>query len=244
MKTSPVTPADLRRSVLAVPPLARDDELELAEHPNRRMLQHLEAGGVTTIIYGGNANLYNIGARQYRQLLERLPEWASEDAWLIPSLGPSFGQLMDGADVVRETGYPTAMALPLSGPATQAGTATGLRKAAERAGRPLVLYLKWDGYLDTDLVAELVNDGTVCAIKYAVVRQDPADDDALRALVDAIGPERVVSGIGERPAVVHLRDFGLPAFTSGSVCVAPRRSDSGGRGRSWHVSRYYRCRWI
>jgi dihydrodipicolinate synthase/N-acetylneuraminate lyase len=33
-----------------------------------------------------------------------------------------------------------------------------------------------------------------------------------------------VSGIGERPAVVHLRDFGLTSFTSGSVCVAPRGS--------------------
>jgi dihydrodipicolinate synthase/N-acetylneuraminate lyase len=33
-----------------------------------------------------------------------------------------------------------------------------------------------------------------------------------------------VSGIGERPAIVHLRDFGLSAFTSGSVCVAPNSS--------------------
>ena len=30
--------------------------------------------------------------------------------------------------------------------------------------------------------------------------------------------------IGERPAIVHLRDFGLKSFTSGSVCVAPRGS--------------------
>src|SRR5690606_9346936 len=35
---------------------------------------------------------------------------------------------------------------------------------------------------------------------------------------------RLVSGIGERPAIVHLRDFGLTSFTSGSVCVAPRGS--------------------
>jgi dihydrodipicolinate synthase/N-acetylneuraminate lyase len=34
----------------------------------------------------------------------------------------------------------------------------------------------------------------------------------------------VISGIGERPAIVHLRRFGLAAFTSGSVCVAPRLS--------------------
>lgn len=224
MKTSRVTPRDLRRSVIAVPPLAHDADFELVEEPNRRLLRHLETGGVTTILYGGNANLYNIDARQYRQLLENLPAWAAEDTWLIPSMGPSYGQLLDHADVVREIGYPTAMALPFGGPATQGGTATGLRKAAERAERPLILYLKWDGYLSTDLVSELVADGTVCAIKYATVRRDPADDDYLRALLEVVDPALVVSGIGERPAVVHLKQFGLPAFTSGAVSVAPRQS--------------------
>ena len=41
---------------------------------------------------------------------------------------------------------------------------------------------------------------------------------------ERIDSKLVVSGIGERPAVAHLRDFGLAAFTSGSVCVAPRGS--------------------
>ena len=34
----------------------------------------------------------------------------------------------------------------------------------------------------------------------------------------------VVSGIGERPAIVHLRDFGLAGFTTGTGCLAPRES--------------------
>jgi 4-hydroxy-tetrahydrodipicolinate synthase len=34
----------------------------------------------------------------------------------------------------------------------------------------------------------------------------------------------VVSGIGERPAVAHLRDWKLPGFTTGSGCIAPRLS--------------------
>ena len=37
----------------------------------------------------------------------------------------------------------------------------------------------------------------------------------------AVDVRYIVSGIGERPAIVHLRDFGLTSFTSGSICVAP-----------------------
>ncbi|HEY8013368.1 MAG TPA: dihydrodipicolinate synthase family protein, partial [Dongiaceae bacterium] len=34
----------------------------------------------------------------------------------------------------------------------------------------------------------------------------------------------IISGMGERPAIVHLAEFGLPSFTSGAVCIAPRLS--------------------
>ena len=34
----------------------------------------------------------------------------------------------------------------------------------------------------------------------------------------------VVSGIGEQPAIIHLRDFEITGFTSGCVCVNPARS--------------------
>ena len=39
-----------------------------------------------------------------------------------------------------------------------------------------------------------------------------------------VDPSLIVSGIGEQPAVQHMRDFGLASFTSGCVCVAPRLS--------------------
>ncbi len=224
MKTTDVTVGDLARSVIAVPPLARGPDLELDATQNQRLLRHLATGGVTTVLYGGNANLYNIDGRQYAQLLESLPKWADETTWIIPSIGPSFGQLIDHVDVASAVGYPTAMALPLAAPATQAGTARGLRRAAERFGRPLVLYLKWDGYLSVELVSQLVDDGVVCAIKFAVDRDDPTDDPLLQALTTRVDPAMVVSGIGERPAVAHVRTFGLTSFTSGSVCVAPKQS--------------------
>jgi dihydrodipicolinate synthase/N-acetylneuraminate lyase len=53
-----------------------------------------------------------------------------------------------------------------------------------------------------------------------VVRDNPEQDAYLDGLLRRVGRERVVSGIGERPAVVHMRDFGLPGFTTGSGCIA------------------------
>ena len=50
---------DLARSVLAVPPLARRADLTLDHAANRALIRHIERGGIATLIYGGNANLYN-----------------------------------------------------------------------------------------------------------------------------------------------------------------------------------------
>ena len=87
-----------------------------------------------------------------------------------------------------------------------------------------MLYIKFEGYLEPEHARVLMDDGVVNWIKYAIVRDDPARDDYLRQLVDCIDPQRIVSGIGEQPAIVHLRDFGVQSFTSGCVCVAPSLS--------------------
>jgi dihydrodipicolinate synthase/N-acetylneuraminate lyase len=224
MKTTPVTPTDLASSVLAVPPLARHRDLTISSADNRALIRYLEDGGVRTLLYGGNANLYNVGASELPELLDVLEEEAADDTWVIPSVGPDYGKLMDQVDVVKRRDFPTVMILPLAFPATGDGIATGIRRFAERYGRPVIVYIKSDGYLEPNRVAALVNDGLVAGIKYATVRPDPRDDVYLRALLDVVDRSIVVSGIGERPAIVHLRDFGLQGFTSGSVCVAPHSS--------------------
>ena len=43
-------------------------------------------------------------------------------------------------------------------------------------------------------------------------------------LVQQVDRKLIVSGIGEQPAIIHLRDFKLGGFTSGCVCVAPKLS--------------------
>src|SRR5262249_20307614 len=76
-----------------------------------------------------------------------------------------------------------------------------------------------------DAVARLVDDGICVAIKYAIVRADPRVDPYLEGLLQRVDRSRVVSGIGERPAVVHMRDWNLPGFTTGSGCLAPALSN-------------------
>jgi dihydrodipicolinate synthase/N-acetylneuraminate lyase len=226
MKTTPVTPADLAGSVLAVPPLARNADFSLNAAANRAQIQHLEAGGVTTLLYGGNANLYNVGVSEYPELLDMLEEAAAAESWVIPSIGPDYGRLMDQAKILRGRTFPTAMALPMSPQATPAGVEAGLARTAEAFGRPLIVYVKSAGYLAPDALARLVDSGAVCAIKYAIELKDPTQDEYLTRLVDLVDRRLIVSGMGERPTIPHLLQFKLAGFTSGSVCIAPRSSQA------------------
>jgi dihydrodipicolinate synthase/N-acetylneuraminate lyase len=225
MKTDAVTPADLARSVLSVPPLPRGADGTLQEGETRRLVDWLRAGGVTTYMFGGNANLYNMGVAEFAALLDLLQRIAPADGWMIPSVGADYGKACDQIDQLRERAFPTAMLLPLSFPATPAGVATGLRRLADHYGRPLIAYVKNEGYIEARDLAALVADGAVCTVKYAVVRKDAGEDPLLSALLDATGSgERIISGIGERPVIDHVTRFGLNAFTSGSVCIAPHLS--------------------
>lgn len=224
MLTRPIQPDDLAASVIAVPPLCRTSSLAIAGDENRRLVRHLEGGGIRILLYGGNANLYNIATSEFGPLLDLLEEIAGPGTHVIPSVGPHYGPAMDQAALLRDRPFPAAMFLPTTFPASPAGIQTAVRHFVERAGMPAVLYMKDERYLTAAQARELVDDGIIAFIKYAVVRPDPADDPLLAELVDLVDPMRIVSGIGEQPAPVHLRNFGAVGFTSGCVCVHPSGS--------------------
>jgi dihydrodipicolinate synthase/N-acetylneuraminate lyase len=222
-----ITVEDLA-GVFSVPPLprkrdaARTIDFDAAECVAR----HIESGGITRLLYGGNAFLYHITLAEY----EALAGWLRlfpESRWAIPSLGPSFGRAIDQARLLRRHSFPTAMLLPCGDPRDAAGMEAGVREIADAVGVPLILYLKSEDGFGTgkeaglDAVGRLVKDGVAIAIKYAVVRDDPRHDPYLDALLERVDRNRVVSGIGERPAIVHMRDYNLPGFTTGSGCIAP-----------------------
>jgi dihydrodipicolinate synthase/N-acetylneuraminate lyase len=56
------------------------------------------------------------------------------------------------------------------------------------------------------------------------VKPDPAQDAYLSKLITLVNTDMIVSGIGEQPAIVHLRDFGITGFTAGCVCIKPQLS--------------------
>ncbi len=224
MQTTPITYDDLRSSVISVPPLARKADLSLNDAENTKLIKHLEAGGVRTFLYGGNANLYNIAVSEFGKLLEFLTGAVAPTSIVVPSVGPFYGNIVDQADILKSFKFPTAMILPTLFPAKPAGIQTAVRHFVERSGIPAVLYIKDANYMPPEAAAQLVEEGLISWIKYAIVRDNPAVDPYLSKLIDLVDRKLIVSGIGEQPAIIHLRDFGITGFTSGCVCVAPALS--------------------
>lgn len=221
------------RGVLPVPPLCRraDAARSLDPDENSRLAAHIVAGGPRALLYGGNAFLYHVTLAEYAALLDWLAAIPG-DTWAIPSCGPSFGRAMDQAALLKRHRFPCVMALPCADPRDARGLADGLREIADAAGMPLLLYLKeelnFGAALEEglDAVASLIDSGVAVGIKYAIVRENPLEDPYLASLLRRVDRARVISGIGERPAVAHLEHWGLSGFTTGSGCVASHLSQA------------------
>lgn len=221
MQTTPVTLEDLESSPIAVPPLARDADYIVNRDENAKIITHIENGGVRILLYGGNANFYHLRPSEFASTLAMIEECAGENSIMIPSVGPAYGLKMDQANIIKDTQFPTVMVLPQEGIMTEAGLLKGFRHFVEAINRPAVLYIKRDGYITPKGAAQLVDDGLVSFIKYAIVQEDPAIDPYLSELIEVVDRKKIVSGIGEQPAVAHLTKFGITGFTAGCICVRP-----------------------
>jgi 4-hydroxy-tetrahydrodipicolinate synthase len=228
MVNGPISLQELA-GVFAVPPLPRrpDAKRSLNFDAAECVARHIEAGGITRYLYGGNAFLYHITLDEYESLLDWLAGFA-KTRWPIPGVGPSFGRAIDQARLVKRHAFRTVMLLPCNDPRDARGMEAGVREIADATGLPIILYLKSeDGFgsdkeAGLDAVGRLVDDGVAIAIKYAVVLDNPRQDPYLDGLLRRVEPARVITGMGERPAIVHMRHFSLPGMTTGSGCVASR----------------------
>lgn len=221
------------RGVFAVPPLARqnDSARALDFQQNDKIVAHIAAGGISRLIYGGNAFLYHVTLSEFECLTEWLAS-LNERLCVIPSIGPSFGRALDQARFIKNHNFPCVMVLPCADPRDAGGLERGYREIAEETRSPLIIYLKEETNFGSDIergldaVARLIEEEVCVGIKYAVVRNEPAFDPYLEALLARVDRKYVISGIGERPAITHLRDWQLTGFTTGSGCVVPGLSQA------------------
>ncbi len=216
-----LTPQDYARSVVAVPPIALTQEGVVAEAANRAIMSHIADGGVSTVLYGGNANLYHFGAESFREALAVLFANCPENLRILFSVGPDFGKAMDQAGDILKAGVRNVLLLPMAFPSDARGVAEGARRLADRLGFGIVLYVKRDNYIDPDALGRLIEDGAVDFVKYAVERSDAASDSYLERLIVAIGTDKIASGMGETPIHDHIGMRKMATFTSGAVCIAP-----------------------
>src|SRR5262245_33228613 len=141
MRRQPIVLDDLC-GVFAVPPLARrGDTQRIHEAQNNRVVQHIVGGGITRLLWGGNAFLYHVTLADYESLLAWMTT-LPDRVWAIPSIGPSFGRAIDQVPLIRAQGFPTAMLLPCNDPRDAEGLERGVRELSASAGIPLILYLK------------------------------------------------------------------------------------------------------
>ncbi len=220
MKTSPVTIADITGSLMSVPPLARNGDLSLNLEENRKLLRHIEAAGVTSHLYGGNANFYAVSQRMFEETLEMLAHVAGEESWIIPSVGPDYGKLMDQAGVAKHSRFPTFINLPQAFGTTPDGVDRGIREFVQTVGRPVMVYLKTENYLTPAHTARLVDENVACAVKYGINRPDASKDPYLDQLVTMVDRARLII-VGERHVLGQHRGYKLGAMMSGSGTIAP-----------------------
>jgi dihydrodipicolinate synthase/N-acetylneuraminate lyase len=219
-ETAPLIPLSVP---VAIPPLARTLDCSISWDENLRIAARVRDGGLTTVVYAGNANFYGVSLREYAQLLEFFIKiQVSTGLAVVPSAGPDYGRLLDQAELLKALPFSTVMVLPATSPSTPAGAYRALRQFSECIGKPLALYLRSAEYLPIASIARLVDDGVVSWIKYSVAHSET--DQFLEDLVERVDRRRVLGGFGELPTLLHARRFGVAGFGSGSACIAPRLS--------------------
>lgn len=78
---------------------------------NVALIKHLESGGVKNLMYGGNANFYHAPLAEYAGLLDFLAESVGADTWVLPSVGPDYGKMMEQAKLIKVGKYNEAEAV-------------------------------------------------------------------------------------------------------------------------------------
>src|SRR5699024_7291326 len=87
--------ARIRQSVIAVPPLAVDADGTVRPEENAKIIRHITAGGISHLLYGGNALFYHVRPSRLAACLSMLSDLTDDQTSVVPSIGPAYGLMLD-----------------------------------------------------------------------------------------------------------------------------------------------------
>ena len=204
--------------VVAITPRLEDGRVDLeGTRNNVRFL--VERGAKFLMPMCGTGLVYDATLEEFEQVTAAFVEAASDQALVVPGIGPGYGRSLEMADLARSLGVAGAMIMPIVGPASAAGVKDGLKRIADVCGLPIILYQRRLDIMPVEHVIELCRHEAVVGLKYAV-----DDLQAFTRIAAAAGSEAaMVCGMAEDPCLDYLR-AGAVGFSSGMANFVPRMS--------------------
>ena len=203
--------------VVAITPRLEDGRVDLeGTRNNVRFL--VDRGAKFLMPMCGTGLVYDATLEEFEQVTAAFVEAASDQALVVPGIGPGYGRSLEMADLARSLGVAGAMIMPIVGPAS-AGVKDGLTRIADVCGLPIILYQRRLDIMPVEHVIELCRHEAVVGLKYAV-----DDLQAFTRIAAAAGSEAaMVCGMAEDPCLDYLR-AGAVGFSSGMANFVPRMS--------------------
>lgn len=203
--------------VVAITPRKPDGSID--EAGARRNVEHLVRQGARFLMpMCGTGLVYDATLDEFERVTAAFLE-AAGDALVIPGIGPGYGRSLEMAAVAGRLGVAGAMVMPIVGPASAAGTTEGLRRIADQAGFPVILYQRRLDIMPAEAVIELCHLPEVVGLKYAV-----DDLDTFRTIhAGAADACAMVCGMAEDPSIDYLQ-AGAVGFSSGMANFVPQMS--------------------
>lgn len=218
MSTDRVREALTGISGILVTPFDADDQVAPARLAP--IVARCAAAGVDGLTVNGNTSeFYGLSFAEAERMQAEVPAIVAGRAAVIAGIGRSVGEATrlaarakaDGADAVMIHQVPDPFVAPR-------GVEAYVRRVADAAGLPVVLYLRNDG-IGIAAIEALCRVPGVVAVKWATPNM-MALAEAIRRLGDSIS---FVCGLAE-PWAPPMTALGAQGFTSGLINLLPERS--------------------
>ena len=204
--------------VVAITPRREDGTVDIGGVA--RNVKHLIDNGARFLMpMCGTGLVYDATLEEFEQVTGAFVDAAGERALVVPGIGPGYGRTLEMASIAHALGVAGPMVMPIVGPASAAGVATGLARIAQRARLPLILYQRRLDIMPVDRVIELCRSDGVVGLKYSVDDLEP-----FRRIREGAGDVcAMVCGMAEEPSLEYLQ-AGAVGFSSGMANFVPRLS--------------------